>query len=222
MINLFKNKASYLLGFVAIALFSFSILNGCDDSGNVLTPTSDSGVVHFDSIGVVDGIGNVLNSINLYNGTTVERDSASKDANLVTFDTISINYMLRSGDLTDHISIVQGFQTRFYRLYASMSQSQIDTITVIPDSNVLDSLDFTSDDTYAGGAWGYFNVPMSTSDARPVYSFWLKGKSTNFIGRNIYGILIPREATITGGIYRMSFEVKINTKGYNYFKHDAH
>lgn len=219
----FLTKFKYALAlFLAIGL-SFAVLNGCDDAGNVITPTSDSGVVHFDSIGVIDGLGNVLNSINLYNGTTVERDSASKDANLIDSNGTGFNFMLRSGDLTDLFSRVQGFQTRFNRIYASMTQAQFDSITVIPDSdNNLTELDFTSDDTYGSGAWGYFNAPMSTSDSRPVFSFWLKGKSANFIGRNVYGILIPREASIVGGTYRMSFEVRINTMGYNYFKHDMH
>ncbi|MEO8513918.1 MAG: hypothetical protein ABI543_10185 [Ignavibacteria bacterium] len=210
------------MALLAIISISFSILNGCDDSGNVTAVQSDSGVVHFDSIGVVDGIGNVMNSINLYAGTTVERDSSTKDANLNTIDTVpNVNYILRSGDLIDLYSRVQGFQTRFNRIYASMTQAEFDTITIIPVNRdtILPDLDFTADDTYGGGAWGYFNAPMSTSDLRPVYSFWLKGKSANFIGRNVYGILIPREATIVGGTYRMSFEVKINVKGYNYFFH---
>lgn len=211
----------YIFAFLIAVAVSFSVLNGCDDSGNVLTPTVDSGVVHFDSIGVTDGIGNVLNSINLYNGTTVERDSASKDANLVDSIGTGFNFMLRSGDLTDHFTVVPGFQTRFNRIYASMTQAQFDTIVKIPvgRDTILPDLDFTADDTYGNGAWGYFNAPMSTSDSKPVYSFWLKGKSANFIGRNVYGILYPREATIVGGVYRMSFEVKINTMGYNHFYH---
>ncbi len=211
----------YIFAFLIAVAVSFSVLNGCDDSGNVLTPTVDSGVVHFDSIGVTDGIGNVLNSINLYNGTTVERDSASKDANLVDSNGSSINFMLRSGDAVDIHSLVQGFQTRFNRVYASMTQAQFDTITKLPlgRDTILPDIDFTADDTYGGGAWGYFNAPMSTSDSKPVYSFWLKGKSANFIGRNVYGIIYPREATNVGGTYRMSFEVKINTMGYNHFYH---
>lgn len=216
-------KLRYLLALLIAVGFSFSILNGCDDAGLTPVVKSDSGVVHFDSIGVTDGIGGTtFNGINLYNGTTVTQDSLSKDAQLVDSIGTFINYMLRSGDLSDFSSPVIGFQTRFNRIYASMTQAEFDTITIIPVNRdtILPDLDFTSDDTKGGTAWGYFNAPMSTTDSRPVYSFWLKGKSASFIGRNVYGILIPREATIVGGTYRMSFEVKINTKGYNYFHHE--
>ncbi|MCC6866505.1 MAG: hypothetical protein IT280_10145 [Ignavibacteria bacterium] len=214
----------YIFAFLITVTIGFSLLSGCDDSGVEQNPTVDSGVVHFDSIGVVDGIGNVMNSINLYNGTTVERDSVSKDANLTDSAGTLMNYMLRSGDLTDQ-NVVPGFQTRFNRIYAALTQAQFDTITKIPvgRDTVLPDIDFTADDTYGSGAWGYFNLPMSTSDSKPVFSFWLKGKSANFIGRNVYGIIYPREASLDGnGNFRMSFEVKINVMGYNHFYHAAH
>jgi len=217
----FLTKFKFLFASLAVFL-GLAALNGCDDAGVENPPVDPSYVVHFDSIGVTDGTGNVMNSINLYNGTTVERDSASKDANLIDSLGTFFNYMLRSGDLTDMNVRVPGFQTRFNRIYASMTQAQFDTISVIPDSDTtLNANDFTSDDTYGSGAWGYFNAPMSTSDSKPVYSFWLKGKSENFLGVNVYGILYPREATNTG-TFRMSFEVRINTKGLNDFVHTGH
>lgn len=220
----FLNKFKYFLAFVITVGFGLTVINGCDDSGVEVTPTVDSGVVHFDSIGVVDGIGgNTFNGINLYNGTTVIQDSTSKDVQLVDSLGSFINYILRSGDMSDFDNPVIGFQTRFNRIYASMTQAQFDTITKIPDTDTaLSDIDFTSDDTYGNGAWGYFNLPMSTSDSKPVFSFWLKGKSANFIGRNVYGILYPREASTEGGNFRMSFDVKINVMGYNHFYHAAH
>ncbi len=216
----FFTKFKFLFAMVIAVALGFSVLNGCDDSGNVVTPTVDSGVVHFDSIGVTDGIGGTtFNGINLYNGTTVPQDSTSKDVQLLDSMGSFINFILRSGDMSDFESPVIGFQTRFNRIYASMTQAEFDTITKLPvgRDTILPDLDFTADDTYGNGAWGYFNVPMSTSDSKPVFSFWLKGKSANFIGRNVYGIIYPREATLVGGTYRMSFEVKINTLGYNHF-----
>jgi len=219
----FLTRFKFLFASLAVFL-GFAALNGCDDAGTVTPPEDPSYVVHFDSIGVTDGIGNVMNSINLYNGTTVERDSASKDANL-TDDPVASgsNYLLRSGDLTDVSSLVPGFETRFNRIYASMTQAEFDTITVLPvgRDTILPNLDFTENNTYGSGAWGYFNAPMSTSDSKPVYSFWLKGKSENFLGVNVYGILYPREATNTG-TFRMSFEVRINTRGLNDFHHGSH
>lgn len=216
MFNFLKTKSA-LFAFLIASIF---VINGCDDSGVETPPVVDNGVIHFDSLGVTDGIGNVLNGLNLYNGTTVPRDSTSKDVQLVDSLGTSANFMLRSGDMSDFVSTVVGYQTRFNRIYSSMSLSQFDTITVIPDTDtVLNSLDFTANDTYGKGAWGYFNTPMSTSDNKPVFSFWLKGKSENFIGRNVFGILIPREASFEGGFFRMSFEVKINTFGNNDFTH---
>lgn len=218
----FLTRSKYYFVLAITAVFGFSVLNGCDDAGVENPPVTPSYVVHFDSIGVTDGIGNVMNSINLYNGTTVERDSASKDVNLTDNAGTFMDYMLRSGDLTDVSTVVPGFQTRFNRIYASMTQAEFDTITVIPDTDTtLNANDFTSDDTYGSGAWGYFNAPMSTADSKPVYSFWLKGKSENFLGVNVFGILYPREATNTG-TFRMSFEVRINTRGLNDFHHGSH
>ena len=188
----------------------------------MITPTVDSGVVHFDSIGVYDSLGNIADAINLLNGTTVLRDSSSKDAQLIDSNGTGVNYILRSGHYVDLLSRLQGYETRFNRIYASMTQAQFDTITKLPvgRDTVLPDLDFTSDDTYGNGAWGYFNIPMSTADSKPVFSFWLKQKSSEFVGRNVYGILFPREASIDpNGNFRMSFDVKINVMGYNHFYH---
>ncbi len=217
----FLSKFKFLFAFVFAVGFSFSILNGCDDSGNIPTPISDSGVVRFDSIGVLEKFGNNNCGLNLYNGTTVLRDGALKDAELSDTNSSGTGfYLVSGGAYLDQLSAL-GYITRFNRIYSSMTMDQFDTITVIP-AGTLDSLDFTEFNTHAGGVWGYFSAPMLLSDSKPVYSFWLKQKSSDFIGRNIYGIIIPREATdnapgIIGG-YRMSFEVRINTKGYNYFK----
>ena len=220
----FLTKFKFLFASLAVFL-GFAAMNGCDDAGVENPPVDPSYVVHFDSIGVVDGIGGTtFNGINLYNGTTVTQDSTSKDAQLVDSSGTFINFMLRSGDMSDFDSPVIGLQTRFNRIYASMTQAEFDTITVLPvgRDTILPDLDFTENDTYGNGAWGYFNAPMSTADSKPVYSFWLKEKSANFLGVQVYGILYPREAEIVGGVYRMSFEVRINTRGLNDFKHGNH
>ncbi|MBZ0202889.1 MAG: hypothetical protein K8I03_07725 [Ignavibacteria bacterium] len=221
MKTLFNSPLAYISLFVVSAIFTITFLSGCDDAGLTNDPVV-SYVEHFDSIGVVDGIGNVANGINLYNGTTVLRDSTSKDCQLIDSAGMGFNYSLRSGDLSD-FDLPIGYQTKFVRLYASMTKAQFDTITVMPvgRDTILPELDFTADDTYANGAWGYFNAPMNIGDSKPVYAFWLKEKSANFIGRNVYGIIFPREATNSGG-FRMSFEVRINTHGINDFVHTAH
>jgi hypothetical protein len=224
-----KCTFSYLAGFSLLVLTTFFMFNGCDDAGVETEDPVVSHVEHFDSIGVDETNGNNSCGINLFNGTTVLRDSSSKDCQLVDSASTGINFMLRSGDLSD-FNLPAGFQMRFNRIYASMTMENFDTITVLPvgRDTILPDLDFTADDTYGSGAWGYFNEPMSLSDSKPVYSFWLKQKSSEFHGKNIYGILIPREATDSSpginnvGGYRMSFEVRINTNGENDFHHAAH
>jgi len=225
MQHMFSFKAFYMILFLIAGLVSFSTFNGCDDSGIDPEDPIVSYVVHFDSIGVTDGIGDsTMNSINLYNGTTVRLDSGTKDCNLTDENGSFVNFRLRSGDAVD-LNVVPGYQTKFNRIYASMTQAEFDTISVLPvgRDTINPELDFTADDTYAGGAWEYFNVPMGTGDAKPVYSFWLKGKSSDFLGRNVYGILYPREASLdNNGNFRMSFEVRINTQGINDFVHTNH
>lgn len=218
----FFTKFKYIIALVFAVGFGFSVLNGCDDSGNVITPKSDSGVVHFDSIGVLEQFGDNASGMNLYNGTTVLRDSASKDAQLSDSNSTGYNFFLVSGGAyLDHLNAL-GYITRFNRIYSSMTMDQFDTLSVIP-AGTLDSTDFTEFNTYANGVWGYFNAPMNITDSKPVFAFWLKQKSAEFIGKNVYGVIIPREATdsdpLNVGGFRMSFEVKINTQGHNYFYH---
>lgn len=225
MYKLFKSPLVFLSVFAVSAFVTITFLSGCDDAGIKNDPVITY-VEHFDSIGVDETVGNNFSGMNLYNGTTVLRDSTSKDCQLIDSVSTGFNFYLRSGDLSD-LNLPIGYQTKFVRLYASMTKDQFDTITVMPvgRDTILPELDFTSEDTYGGGAWGYFNVPMNLSDSKPVYAFWLKEKSANFIGRNVYGILFPREASdpISGvGGFRMSFEVRINTHGLNDFKHIAH
>jgi hypothetical protein len=223
MFNFLKGKTAYLLAVVIATVMSAS--TGCDDAGVIPEDPVISYVEHFDSLGVDETNGNNFCGLNLFYGSTVLRDSVSKDCQLIDSASTGINFYLRSGDLSDFFNLPVGFQMRFNRIYASMTMDQFDTITVLPvgRDTILADLDFTADDTYGNGAWGYFNEPMSLSDSKPVFSFWLKQKSSEFHGKNIYGILIPREATdsspgIIGG-FRMSFEVRINTNGQNDFVH---
>ena len=227
MHHLFGGKSAYLIMLLAVVLVSFASFYGCDDAGITEDPVV-SYVVHFDSIGVEEFInGQSRSGINLYNGTTVISDSVTKDCHLADSSSTGLNFYLRSGSLLDLI-LPAGYQSRFNRIYASMTQAEFDTITVLPVNRdtILPDLDFTADDTYGNGAWGYFNIPMGTGDSKPVFSFWLKQKSSEFIGRNVYGIIYPREASDSDpnnpGGYRMSFEVRINTFGLNDFKHGEH
>jgi hypothetical protein len=105
-----------------------------------------------------------------------------------------------------------------------MSVAAFDSLAKITTTghDTLRSVDFTEDNTAAGGAWGYFNAntPLSYT---PVFCFWLKGKKDfGITSKNVYGIIQPREATdnsphaVYG--YRMSFRVRININGDNDFR----
>lgn len=220
MRHIFKVKAAFLSFFAVSIIFSLLVINGCDDSGVVTKKTVDNpNVESFDSIWVEETIDSTsFCGMNLFNGTTVIRDSITKDCQLSDSSGTGINFYLRSGDLLI-LNLPQGFQTRFNRLYLSMSKSQFDTITVLPvgRDTILPNLDFTSDDTRP---WGFFNDGLSGD--QPVYSFWLEGKSINFNGRNIFGILqaIQSHDSNPGNIggYKMSFRVRINTAGQNDFR----
>jgi hypothetical protein len=156
--------------------------------------------------------------MNLFNGTSVIRDSLSKDCQLVDTNSTGTDFYLRSGDLSD-LNLPIGFQMRFNRIYTTMSQAQFDTITVLPvgRDTINTAIDFTEDDTET---WGYWQAGLSGD--QPVYSFWLKGKSEGFHGRNIFGIMQPI-LSVDGnpagvGGYAMKFRVKINTFGQNDFR----
>lgn len=219
MFKIFKGAGVLLLPLLLTGIF----LSACDDSG-VEGPTTKSNpdVKAFDSLYVEETIDSTsFCGLNLFFGSTVLRDSTSKDAQLIDLNSSGSDFYLRSGDLSDN-NLPIGLKTRFHRIYASMTKAQFDSITVLPvgRDTINPSLDFTSDDTYGGGAWGYFNAPL-TGD-QPVYSFYLEGKSLNFHGKNIYGIIQPIFAEDINpgnpGGYYMTFRVRINFNAKNDFR----
>jgi hypothetical protein len=223
MFNMIKSY-KFILPFLFVLVLASSLMfSACDDSG-VENPGTKANpdVTSFDSLWVEETIdSSSFCGLNLFFGSTVVIDSVSKDCQLIDTNGSGFGFYLRSGDLSDHHLRV-GFKTRFNRIYASMTKAQFDSITVLPVARdtILPALDFTSDDTYGGGAWNLFNSPL-TGD-QPVYSFYLEGKSLNFHGRNIFGILQPIRADDSNpgniGGYSMSFRVRINFTGHNDFR----
>lgn len=218
MQQLFRGSQVYLILFVTVVIVSLSSFYGCDDAGVEVKSNANPNLRKFDSIWVQETVdSSSYCGMNLFNGTTVIRDSVSKDCQLIDSLGSGLNFYLRSGDLSD-LNLPIGFQMRFNRIYASMSQTQFDTITVLPVNrdSIITSLDFTEDDTKA---WGYWNANLSGD--QPVYSFWLKGKSESVQGKNIFGIMQPIQSIdiVPGSVggYAMSFRVKINTGGVNNF-----
>ena len=207
-------------GFILVTLLVIAAVGcGDDEVQNPPGTKANPDVRVFDSLWVEETIdSNSFCGLNLFYGSTVVRDSVSKDCQLIDFNSTGMDFYLRSGDLSD-FNLPIGFKTRFNRIYAGLSKANFDTIKVLPvgRDTILPALDFTEDDTRA---WGYFNAPL-TGD-QPVYSFYLEGKSINFHGQNIYGILQPIQAVDTNpgsiGGYSMSFRARINIVGKNDFR----
>jgi hypothetical protein len=215
MFKMFIKKSAYLFVMILIAVAA-----GCDDSG-VETPNdvTNPNVRAFDSLWVEEFMDTTsLCGLNLFYGSSVIRDSVSKDCQLIDTNGTGTGFYLRSGDLSD-FNLPIGFKTRFNRIYTSISPANFDTIKVLPigRDTILPELDFTEDDTRA---WQYFEPNISGN--QPVYSFYLQGKSINFHGVNIIGILQAIESSDSNpgnpGGYRMSFRVRINIAGENDFR----
>ncbi len=218
-------KFSILTIIYAAITGSIFILTSCnnDTTTNPPTTTTNPDVSTYDSIYVEETIDSTSYcGMDLLLGKTVLRDNHAKDVQLVDSASTGVNFYLRSGDLSDKLNIQIGEQTRFYRFYANMTSAQFDTITKLPvgRDTILPQLDFTSDDSYGKGAWGYFNVPLATY---PVFGIWLEGKhndgTTPF---NVYAIVQPRTMIdrnpgVPGGV-QMSFRVRINKAGKNDFR----
>jgi hypothetical protein len=192
-------------------------MSGCDDSG--VTSNTDTNVVVYKNLILTllfnDSSGSVLEAANLWSGLLVAGNSSAKDIYLSRPANDPSNSFINSGHLYPG---APGMQTRFNRLYPDLgSESNFDSLSIIPVANALDSTAFIADDTYDGGAWGYFTINQS---AHPVFSFYLKGKyaagQTN--GNRIYGVFYVRSVSaVTNGV-QVAIDVKYNKIGANHFK----
>lgn len=217
----FLTKIKFLFAMVIAVALGFSVLNGCDDSGNVITPTTDTNVSHFDSIWVEeDSSAGSFNGLNLFAGEHVTGGYNLRDASLYGGqDSTGSNFYLRSGLLLDQLDA--GYETRWFQVMSNSSQTDFDTLSVITQNigTALDTNDFTQETTEF---WGYFNYPLTEYQ---IYCFWLKGKRDGGLtnGKNVYGVLRPKVTydNNPGGTYgfRIVYEVKINKAGENYFYH---
>lgn len=216
-----KSKIMLLLPLLITA--AMLNINGCDDSGIAPEPGgnptgNDSDVISYENLSVTyrfDGPNDTsFIAVNLWEGLIVRDLSATKDMTLRDSVNTFRNFYFRSGDLS---LVVPGFQTRFYKLFNNYTQVEFDSIKSIDAGPTLDSLDFTQDDTRGGAnaVWGYFNAPLS---AKPVYSFYLKGKfASGVTTKRIYGIIYFEQAAAGANTFRLSFDVRINRNGDNWF-----
>jgi hypothetical protein len=204
--------------------FAFTIfMIGCSsDSTNPVTPpvTVDTNVIVYDSIDVFEFFNATSsNGVNLLSGRTTITSDTEKDMTLNDSNGLGVNFFLRSGDRSLLDNVMAGKKTRFNRIYTNMTKANFDTVSVIPDSdNQLNELDFTSDDTYSNGSWGYFKSGL-VNDNR-VYSFYLIGKFQGGVtSKPVYGIFRLNN-TVQSGItgLKLNISVRINKDGQNHMK----
>ncbi len=219
-----RNTIIYLAGFLMLAFFSLIFVNGCDDSGvenNEPATIPNPNVKIFDSLYIEEdsAAGGSFAGVNLWEGYNTNSLSPNRDCGMSSGDSIGMNFFLRTGIL-DKITVA-GYETKFYRFYANMTSETFDTLSFVDAGASLDSTDFTQEDTYGGGVWGYFNAPL---DSKPVYGFYLRGRKG--AGQNngipIYGLLQPITSgdRVPGTVYGfwMTFKIRMNIKGENDFR----
>lgn len=189
---------------------------GCsEDDDPINPPATDTVAVNYNDLIISERtlpFDDALSAVDLFSGMIVKDSSRYKDANLI--DSIALGdsvYYLRSGDLSDFPVSVPGYRTRFKLVMLQASQSQFDTMKVIPDSDTtLSENDFTADNT------GSFTAPLLFNT---VYGFYLKGKfDDNVTPYPVYGLLYLEEAYNESTGFKLKFDIKINKEGRNRFR----
>ena len=189
---------------------------GCsEDDDPINPPATDTVAVNYNDLIISERtlpFDDALSAVDLFSGMIVKDSSRYKDANLI--DSIALGdsvYYLRSGDLSDFPVSVPGYRTRFKLVMLQASQSQFDTMKVIPDSDTtLSENDFTADNT------GSFTAPLLFNT---VYGFYLKGKfDENVTPYPVYGLLYLEEAYNESTGFKLKFDIKINKEGRNRFR----
>jgi hypothetical protein len=204
--------------------FSFSLISGCDDAGVVGVDKPNPNVKIFDSIWVQeeDGSGSMLSGLDLLTGTGVTTGSPYRDAGLAGGDDttgLGLNFYLRSGAF--EYLLGPGHESKWFRVGENFTAAEFDTMRAVYDNigASLDPSDFTHQSTES---WEYFNTPMNSNEPHSIFCFWLKGKTSQNGGKNIYGIIQPIAASDSRpgqeDGFSISFRVRINTNGENDFR----
>lgn len=204
---------NYLIAFT-IAVFASAYM-GCSEDDPITPVTTDTTTANYNNLLIGERtipFDNALSAVDFFRGLILEDSNRYKDANLI--DSIGLgdsSYYFRSGDLSDMPVLVPGYQTRFKIIALQMSQSEFDTMKVIPDTDsTLTENDFTSDNTESFRAPLLFNT---------VYGFYLKGKYDNNVTPNrVFGMLYLEQAYNDTAGFKLRFDVKINKAGNNVFR----
>jgi hypothetical protein len=203
--------------YLLIVFLSGTFYYGCDDDDPIINPppVSDTTVAIYNDLLISERtipFDEALSAVDFFTGMILTDSNRYKDANLI--DSIALgdsSYYFRSGDLSDFPSSVPGYQTRFKMVSLISSQSEFDTMKVIPDSDsTLNENDFTSDNTES------FRAPLLFNS---VYGFYLKGKfDNNVTPYRVFGMLYLDFAYNDTSGFKLRFDVKINKAGENRFK----
>lgn len=189
---------------------------GCSEDEDPITPgTTDTAAANYNDLLISERtipFDDALSGVDFFRGIIVQDSNRYKDANLI--DSIGLGdsvYYFRSGDLSDFPVSVPGYRTRFKLIMLQASQSQFDTMKVIPDTDsALTENDFTSDNTESFRAPLLFNT---------IYGFYLKGKyDNNVTPYPVFGMLYLDESYNESTGFKLRFDIKINKEGKNRFK----
>lgn len=207
------NSIKYFLLVALIALF----YTGCSEDDDPINPGAgdDTTAVNYNNLVISERtipFDQALSGVDFFRGLILADSSSYKDANLV--DSIAFGdstYYFRSGELSDFPYSVPGYRTRFKLISLISSQSQFDTMKVIPDTDTtLTENDFTSDYSES------FREPLVFNS---VYGFYLKGKfDNNVTPYRVFGMIYLDESYNEPSGFKLKFDVKINKAGENRFR----
>lgn len=224
MLRVFKLKQIALPVVSALFVTAFIAISGCSDDEDPIGGggSSNPNVRVFNSINVEEDSSGFYSyyGINLFSGERVTGADPNRDAALQDESNAGENFYLTSG-IYDQL-LPPGYETRFFQVYPNLTTAQFDTMTAVYTGigSSFGLEDFIEDNT---ASWGYFNT-SSVPNTKPVFCFWLKGRSDmgQNGGKNIFGIIQPVDAydLFPGQVYgyRMSFKVRININGENDFR----
>jgi len=158
-----------------------------------------------------------LSAVNLKDGIVLDEvatNNPNKDIQMRnSYDTTgaSIDFYLRSGDLAFRRA---GSQTYFGAPLINpktgqptFTKSEFDTLSSIYN--------------FSGNYNSYFSLSATATfntfseGTNAVYPFWLSGRHINTLDPQIIGVIYLRRAYITGGLFYLVIDVKVNNLGYN-------
>lgn len=177
-----------------------------------------TGVYVFNNLEVQEANGTYTNlsAVDLKNGVLlneVATNDPNKDIQMRDSAGTSTNFYLRSGDL----AFQRPGSSTFFGSPLVNPKTGLPTFTKAEFDTLSSIYNFTAPynyNTYFNQtATGYFNLFAEGSNV--VYPFWLSGRHINTLDPQIIGVIYLRRAYITGSLFYLVIDVKVNRLGYN-------